>query len=51
MPARDIYHNNVKKALIGEGWKITHDPYTIAFGLKNVFVDLGAERMLAAEKK
>ncbi|OQX26146.1 MAG: hypothetical protein BWK80_11990 [Desulfobacteraceae bacterium IS3] len=50
MPARDIYHDNFKKALIREGWKITHDPYTIAFGSKGVFVDLGAERMLAAEK-
>ena len=50
MPARDIYHDNFKKALIREGWEITHDPYTIAFGSKGVFVDLGAERMLAAEK-
>lgn len=50
MPARDIYHECCKKALIKEGWNITHDPYLITFGTKNVFVDLGAERMLAAEK-
>jgi hypothetical protein len=50
LPARDIYHDICKKALIKEGWKITHDPYLISFGTKNVFVDLGAERMLAAEK-
>ena len=50
MPARDIYHNNVKNALIKDGWIITHDPYTLTFGLKDVFVDIGAERMLAAEK-
>lgn len=50
MPARDIYHNSVKNALVKDGWTITHDPYTLTFGLKNVFVDIGAERMLAAEK-
>ncbi len=26
MPAKDIYHDTVKKALIKDGWKITHDP-------------------------
>jgi hypothetical protein len=50
MPARDIYHNSVKNALIKDGWTITHDPYTLTFGLRDVFVDIGAERMLAAEK-
>jgi hypothetical protein len=50
MPAIDIYHNVVKNALIKDGWTVTHDPYTITFGQKNVFVDLGAERLLAAEK-
>ncbi|WP_442949438.1 element excision factor XisH family protein [Nostoc sp.] len=24
MPARDIYHNNVKNALIKDKWTITH---------------------------
>jgi hypothetical protein len=43
MPARDIYHDNVKNALVKDGWTITHDPYTITFGQKDVFVDLGAE--------
>lgn len=50
MPARDIYHKQMKSALIKDGWTITHDPFTIALGLRNVFVDFGAERMLAAEK-
>ena len=50
MPARDTYHGNVINALVKDGWKITHDPYTIAFGQKDVFVDLGAERLLAAER-
>jgi hypothetical protein len=50
MPALDIYHQNVKNALIKDGWAITHDPYTLTFGQRNVFVALGAERVLAAEK-
>ncbi|WP_442940536.1 element excision factor XisH family protein [Nostoc sp.] len=28
MPARDIYYNNVKNALIKDKWTITHDPLT-----------------------
>ncbi len=51
MPARDIYHNNVKNALIKDGWTITHDPLTLKWGRKDLFVDLGAERLLAAEKE
>jgi len=55
MPARDIYHQAVKAALIADGWTITHDPYRVGFGGKDVYIDLGAERdaldpMLAAER-
>ena len=50
MPARDIYHANVKNALIKDGWKITHDPLKLELGGKDMYVDLGAERLLAAEK-
>ena len=44
MPARDIYHNAVKAALIFDGWQVTHDPYRIAYGGKDAYVDLAAER-------
>ena len=27
--AKDIFHQQVKNALIKDGWKITHDPLTI----------------------
>lgn len=50
MPARDIYHDTVKNALIKDGWTITHDPLVLKWGAKDMFVDLGAERLLAAEK-
>lgn len=44
MPARDVYHNVVKPALIADGWRVTHDPYRIEYGGKDAYVDLGAER-------
>jgi len=51
MPARDYYHDIVKKALQKDGWTITHDPYRIRLARrKNLSVDLGAERLIAAEK-
>ncbi len=50
MPARDIYHNVVKTALVKDGWTVTHDPFRIRLAKnKNLFVDLGAERLIAAE--
>jgi hypothetical protein len=52
MPAKNIYHDGVARALIADGWTITHDPLTLSFGGKDLFVDLGAERAaLAAEKE
>lgn len=27
--AKDVFHQQVKNALIKEGWNITHDPLTI----------------------
>lgn len=50
MPAKDISHNCVKKALIKAGWTITHDPFRIRLTRKNLFVDLGAERLIAADR-
>ena len=48
--ARDLLHNEVKIALEKDGWIITHDPLTLKWGTKDLFVDLGAEQLLAAEK-
>lgn len=50
MSAKDIYHDCVKNALIKDGWTITHDPLTLSLGFKDVYVDLGAEQPIAAEK-
>ncbi|MFB2875992.1 XisH family protein [Floridanema aerugineum] len=50
MPARDIYHDVVKKALIKDDWIITHDPLSLKWGKKDMYVDLGAKQLLAAER-
>ncbi len=50
MPARDKYHDEVKSALIKDGWTITHDPYVISYEEVTVYGDLGAERLVAAER-
>jgi hypothetical protein len=50
MPARDRYHDQVKSALIKDGWAITQDPLHVKWAKKDLYIDLGAERILAAEK-
>lgn len=49
--AKDIIHETVKNALIKDGWTITHDPFTITFGIRRVYADLGANKFIAAEKR
>lgn len=51
MPARDIYHDALKNALIKEQWEITHDPYHMKFGGFDFFIDLGAKSLIAARKE
>ena len=49
--AKDIYHNIVRTALEKDGWKITDDPLTLKVGGRSAFIDLGAEKLFAAEKE
>lgn len=49
MPAKDIYHEAVKNALIKDGWTITADPYTIKYEDADLYADLAAEKPIAAE--
>lgn len=48
--AKDKFHQAVKNALIKEEWTITDDPLFLQFGGVDLFVDLGAEKMIAAQK-
>ena len=51
MSARDIFHDAVKIALERDNWQITHDPLALEFGLGSLYVELGAERIIAAERR
>ena len=51
MPARDLYHDIVRNALIKDGWTITHDPFHIGYGDVDIYVDLAVEQPIAAEKE
>jgi hypothetical protein len=50
MPRRDVIHESVRNALVKDGWTITDDPYLLEYGDEDLFVDLAAERLLAAER-
>ncbi|NCR13567.1 MAG: XisH protein [Microcystis aeruginosa LL13-03] len=50
MPAKDIYHEAVKNALIKDGWSILAAPYKIKYKDAELFADLAAEKPLAAER-
>ena len=51
MPSLDIYHDLVKTALQAEGWTITHDPYPLSAGGTELYIDLGAQKIIAAVKQ
>jgi len=49
--AKDVFHQQVKKALIKDGWIITHDPFTIRISEAiKLQIDLAAENAIAAER-
>ena len=50
MARRYFFHEHVKQALINDGWIITHDPYKIKVGGIYQEIDLGAEKLIAAER-
>ncbi len=50
MAARDLFHKAVKVALQKENWLITDDPLKMEAGGAKFEIDLGAERLLAAER-
>ncbi len=50
MPAKDVFHDAVRNGLEKEGWVITEDPLEIEIGGVEMYIDLGADRILAAER-
>ena len=50
MSAKDLVHNAAKSALQKDGWTVTHDPLYIDLADGQLQVDLGAERLIAAQR-
>ena len=50
MSAKDQVHQQVVNALKKDGWTITHDPFKVRWKTRKLQVDLGAEKLIAAEK-
>jgi hypothetical protein len=48
--ARDKFHESVKKALLKEGWIITHDPLVLVFPKITFMLDMAADRVMVFEK-
>ncbi|CAD5927317.1 fdxN element excision controlling factor XisH-like protein [Planktothrix agardhii CCAP 1459/11A] len=51
MPAKDIYHEAVKNALIKDGWTITADPYPLEYEDVELYPDLAVEKFISEEQK
>ena len=51
MPAKDIYHQQVRNALIKDGWQITRDNYQIKFKEVKLYADLAAKAMFSAQRE
>ncbi len=50
MSRKDAFHDVVRHALEKDGWTITHDPLILRYELGNLHIDLGAEKVFAAER-
>lgn len=48
--AKDFFHDHERRALENDGWTITHDPFRVEYEGDEYEMDLGAERLIAAEK-
>ncbi len=51
MSRRDTYHHQLKRALIKDGWQITHDPFPILYRGTSLSTDLGAQTTLEAAER
>jgi len=50
IPAKDIYHDAVRFALIKDDWNILAENYSLEYGGDHLYVDIAAEKSIAAEK-
>lgn len=50
MPAKDIYHDTVKRALEKDGWRITAENLQLPWGGTQTYIDIIADEVFIAEK-
>lgn len=50
MPGKDVFHDNVKNALVKDGWLVTDEQFLIRSGGVEIYIDIGAEKIIAAER-
>ena len=50
MSAKDQVHQHVVEALRKDGWTITHDPFKVRWKTRKLQIDIGAEKLIAAQK-
>lgn len=50
MARKDFYHNHVRQALENDNWLITNDPLDLSNGGIDLLADLGAERVIGAQR-
>ena len=50
MSAKDKFHEQVKRALIKDRWTVTDDPLEVTSEGRTFIVDLGAERLILADR-
>jgi hypothetical protein len=50
MPAKDVYHDSVKQALINDGWTILKENYELEYQGDNLYPDFAAEKSIVATR-
>jgi XisH protein len=50
MPAKDIFHDAVKNGLLKDTWSVTDEQFYIRSGGVEIYIDIGAEKIIAAER-
>lgn len=50
MARKDLYHTIARTAIEKDGWVITDDPLDLTIGEVELLADLGAERLIGAER-
>lgn len=50
MPQHDAHHETVKRALVKDGWTVTHDPLVVRYKGLRLFIDIAAEKAVKTDQ-